>query len=168
MMIPVRFYALSVVISSLFLTTGCSSTQSMPNGYTYNDNTPLSSPAPSRPWSKNAVLNDTEAMGTNTAAWQGAVYELIDQLKAQLPKDGTPLNLSNVETGLDNSLDHHLRQALIQKGYNLTTQPDAGLRLVQNIKKDKAVDTYIISSFIMNKDDKALFIASISAVIPQK
>ncbi len=153
------------------------STQSVPKGYKYQDDTPLSTPAPSSPWIKYAVINDTENIGTQTAAWQGAVYELVDQMETNLPKDGTPLNLFSGHYSLmrgekDNALDHYLRQVLIQKGYNLTTIPDAGLQIAYKADavmdtKTKNTRTYNLSASILDKDGKASFTASIPAVLPE-
>lgn len=120
-----HFSAIAFGISLLAL-TACSTgnqPQSMPRGYTHQaDNTPISSPQPSSPWSNAAVIRDTNAMGENTAAWQGAVFELLEKLGAYLPQDGTPLLLiaDAPYTPQDLALDHYLRQALMQKGNNLT------------------------------------------------
>lgn len=100
----------------------------MPNGYRFQDNTPLSSPAPSRPWVDEAVIHDTEKLASNTAAWQGAVFELVEKISPSLPMDGSPLYLQEpvVKTAQNQALDHYLRQALMQKGFTLTTTPGFG------------------------------------------
>ena len=100
----------------------------MPNGYRFQDNTPLSSPSPSRPWVDEAVIHDTEKLASNTAAWQGAVFELVEKISPSLPTDGSPLFLQEpiVKTAQNQALDHYLRQALMQKGFTLTTLPGFG------------------------------------------
>ncbi len=148
------------------------STQSMPKGYRYQDNTPLSSPQPSSPWVNSAVIHDTDKMSSSTAAWQGAVYELVAKMEPHLPKDGTPLNMAPIKDGSpdNNTLDHYLRQALIQRGYNLTTIPDAGLQLSHQVAKsktDKTNDkTYNISMSVLDLEGKAVATEIVPAVLP--
>ncbi len=148
------------------------STQSMGKGYRYQDSTPLSSPAPSSPWVRSAVIHDTEKMSASTAAWQGAVYELVAQIEPTLPKDGTPINLTSKGAGLTKdinnaSLDHYLRQSLIQRGYNLTTVPDAGLPVTHQVKKSKTPRTYDISMTILDAKGKAVHTETVPAVLPE-
>jgi hypothetical protein len=182
-----RLFALSMAFSSLFAVSACTSvdtvpnsvirstmlsTQSFPKGYKYQDDTPISTPAPSSPWVKSAVISDTEKMSSNTAAWQGAVYELVAKMQANLPKDGTPINLSSSGYSLltsadSNSLDHYLRQALIQNGYNLTTVPDAGLKVVHHVERAKTPKTYNISMSVLDPKGNVLGMQSVAAVLPQ-
>lgn len=186
-MVTNRFFLLSSTCAALLTLSACTtvdtvpndtarstmlSTQSMGKGYRYQDNTPLSSPAPSSPWVKSAVIKDTEKMATSTAAWQGAVYELVAQLEPNLPKDGTPLNLTSTGYGLtvdvDNTtLDHYLRQSLIQRGYNLTTVPDAGLHLTHKVQKTKTPRTYNISVTILDAKGKPVHTETVPAVLPE-
>ncbi len=186
-MVTNRFFFLSYTLTALLTLSACTtvdsvpndtirrtmlSTQSMGKGYGYQDGTPLSSPAPSSPWVKSAVITDTEKMATSTAAWQGAVYELVSQLEPILPKDGTPLNLTSDEFGLmvnvDNTtLDHYLRQSLIQHGYNLTTIPDAGLHLTHKVEAAKIPRTYNISVAILGAKGKPVHTETVLAVLPE-
>jgi hypothetical protein len=120
-----RYCTITLGVSLLAMTacTTGNQPQWMPRGYTHQgDNTPISSPQPSSPWSNSAVIHDTDAMGESTAAWQGAVFELLEKLGSHLPQDGTPLLLvaNAPHTPQDLALDHYLRQALMQKGINLT------------------------------------------------
>jgi hypothetical protein len=155
----------------MLLLSACS-TQFMPKGYKYQDDTPLSSPAPSSPWDKSAVISNTENISAQTAAWQGAVYELLEKLEPNLPKDGTPLNLTAAGYGLmkeekDNSLDHYLRQVLLQKGYNLTTIPNAGLHINTQIEKSKAPRMYDLIATIMDAEGKEKSVTTVTAAFPQ-
>ncbi len=168
-MLHTRFFTLTLT-TSLVVLSGCTTfaPQSMPKGYTYQDNTPLSSPAPSSPWHDKAVITNTENMGTNTAAWQGSVYELMDKMDANLPKDGSPLNLV-AEDSSNQSLafDHYLRQTLIQKGYNLTTLPKTGTPLFYGVKKAKDAHAYVLTTSLKDaKGDKTISSASVNAVLP--
>lgn len=106
----------------------------IPRGYTHQDNTPISSPKPTSPWLEEAVATDTENMAANTAAWQGAVFELIDGIAAALPQDGSPINVAALApvTNQDLALDHYTRQALLQKKMTLTTTDGIGLKLSIN------------------------------------
>lgn len=156
--------------TSLIALSGCTSfaPQSMPKGYTYEDDTPLSSPAPSSPWYNKSVIQNTENMATNTAAWQGSVYELVAAMDPNLPKDGSPLNLV-AESKSDQILvlDHYLRQTLIQKGYNLTTLPATGTPLYYNVTKSKESGNFILSTSLKDaKGDKVLSSAAVNAVLP--
>lgn len=179
MVLP-RIYAVFVAFGALFLLSACSyvergtgvSFQSMSKGYTHQDNTPLSSPAPSTPWDKAAEINDTENLGAQNAAWQGAAFELVDKMSVHLPKDGTPLNLSSAKYSVlkgsnDNSLDHYLRQALIQKGYNLTSIPDAGLKITYKTEKTKTPRTYNLITTILDKEGEPLTVTTLPAVLTQ-
>lgn len=182
-----RIYAVSIALGALLMLPACSyiehgsgasfknpvfSTQSMPKGYSYQDDTPLSSPAPSSPWDKSVVIKNTEDIGFQNAAWQGAVFELVDKMSPNLPKDGTPLNLSSekysvLKGATDNSLDHYLRQALIQKGYNLTSIPDAGIKITYKAETTKIPRTYNLITTILDKEEKPLFVTTIPAVLTQ-
>ncbi|HNQ92326.1 MAG TPA: hypothetical protein PKI93_05275 [Alphaproteobacteria bacterium] len=126
----------SVVALSLTACAPQGPNQWMPKGYTYQDNTPLSSPAPSSPWLKEAEIKDTEKLAASTAAWQGATFELIDGLSAVLPSDGSPINVETVApvTNQDLALDHYTRQALMQKNMTLTTTKGIGLTMKLNVE----------------------------------
>ncbi|HPQ50641.1 MAG: hypothetical protein KDJ26_04175 [Alphaproteobacteria bacterium] len=126
-----------VLTAALFTLSACaqqSPNQWIPRGYSYQDNTPLSSPAPSSPWLKEAEIQDTEKLAASTAAWQGAIFELVDGIQSALPVDGSPVNVKALPpvTNQDLALDHYVRQALIQKGLTLTTTQGIGLTLTIN------------------------------------
>ncbi len=121
-----RFPAALFCTASLLMLAGCSSpfaTGFLPTGYTYDDDTPITSPKPTQPWMDEAVITDTEALGANVAAWQGAVFELVDKLSPKLPP-GQPVALAVVHpvTAQKQALDHYLRQALMQRGVTLVPQ----------------------------------------------
>jgi hypothetical protein len=167
-----RYFHSCLTIGSLALLLSACSPQYMPKGYTYQDDTPLSSPAPSSPWNKSVVIDNTENIGAQTAAWQGAVYELLDKLEVTLPKDGTPLNLTSESNSLltggrDASLDHYLRQALLQKGYNLTTIPDAGLQVTYKTEKSKMPKMIDLVAKILDGEGKVSSVAMVTAAFPQ-
>lgn len=182
-----RFFSLTLSLAALLSLPACTSVDNVPNdtvrstflttqsfgkGYRYQDETPLSSPAPSSPWVKAAVISDTEKMASSTAAWQGAVYELVAQMEPTLPKDGTPINLTSKGAGLTKNvnnatLDHYLRQSLIQRGYNLTTVPDAGLSVTHAVKKAKTPRTYDISMTILDAGGKPVHTETVPAVLPE-
>lgn len=167
-----RIYNFYLAMSCSILLLSACSMQAMPKGYKYQDDTPLSSPAPSSPWNKTIVINNTENISAQTAAWQGAVYELLEKLEPNLPKDGTPLNLSSdrysfMKGAKDNSLDHYLRQALLQKGYNLTTIPDAGLHIIYLVERSKSPKMYDLIATIMDAKGKEKSVATVTAAFPQ-
>ena len=121
-----RFPAALFCTASLLMLAGCSSpfaTSFLPTGYTYDDDTPITSPKPTQPWIDEAVITDTEALGANVAAWQGAVFELVDKISPKLPP-GQPVALAVVQpvTAQKQALDHYLRQALMQRGVTLVPQ----------------------------------------------
>lgn len=182
-----RFFSMAFALSAVLALPACTSvdnvpdegvrssvlsTQSFPKGYKYQDNTPLSSPAPSSPWVNSAVIHDTDKMSANTAAWQGAVYELVAQMEPNLPKDGTPINLISEDHGYKTdannaTFDHYLRQSLIQRGYNLTTIPNAGLIISHKVQKTKTPRTYNISLTILDAKGKPVHTEAISAVLTE-
>lgn len=186
-MVTNRFFSLSFALIPLLALSACTSVDNLPNdtvrntvlstqfmgkGYRYQDSTPLSSPAPSSPWIRAAVIGDTQKMAANTAAWQGAVYELVAQIEPTLPKDRTPLNLtsegSELTRNVDSAtLDHYLRQSLIQRGYNLTTVPEAGLHITHKVEKAKTPRTYNISMTILDVKGKAVHTETVPAVLPE-
>lgn len=149
-------------------------TQFMPKGYTYQDNTPLSSPQPSSPWVASSVISNTDDLATNTTAWQGAIFELIAAMEPYLPKDGTPLNLSAETGGIGRTphtlaFDHYLRQGLLQKGYTLTTEPKAGLAITYRIQKIKKVaNTYVLKTTIKTAHNPAGSSAAVTAILPHE
>ena len=118
---------LMMTLSALALTScGAIPTQYVPNGYTYHDSTPLSSPAPTRPWLDEAAHPNLDNIGDNTAAWQGAVYELINPLPNTITAANGPITLkpAGTVTPADQALDHYLRQGLISYGYVVNPTPD--------------------------------------------
>lgn len=166
-----RFFLLSlgISLSTLSACTADNTPQWMARGYTYEDNTPLSSPVVSSPWDQDIVITDTDHLTANVAAWQGAVYELVAAIEPHLPKDGTPINLSAVDAGSSQNmaLDHYLRQILVQKGYNLTTVPDAGLLMTSEVKEVPKQDgAYALTASFVDKDGKALSSSSVNAALP--
>ncbi len=136
-----RFFPLFAVGVSLVTLCACSTVSNvlqpnwMPRGYAHQDNTPLSSPAPTAPWSDDAVIHNTDKMAASTAAWQGAVFELLDKATPFIPQDGAPLIVTTVPpyAPLDLSFDHYLRQGLMRKGYTLTTTAGTAPLLVFDI-----------------------------------
>ncbi len=127
--------------------SACSNTptQWMPNGYRYEDNTPISSPAPSRPWSDKIHAN-LDRLGDNTAAWQGAVYELINPLPAIIPPVSSPLTLvadEDVSGPANTAFDHYLRQGLLSYGYTVNPSKDNdGIHVIygaEHVSGDKQV-----------------------------
>jgi hypothetical protein len=127
--LPVSF---AVLVALLGLSACESPIQSewVPSGYKHQGHDkPLSNPAPTSPWMDDAVIHDTDSIASNTAAWQGSVFELIGGI--DLPADETPLALKAVApvTAQDRALDHYLRQALFQKGKTLTETLGMGLTL---------------------------------------
>ncbi len=121
-------------------------TQWMPNGYRYQDDTPLSSPAPSRPWRKDAAHPDLEKMGDRTAAWQGAVYELISPLPQAIPATAAPITLQAQSSVPENAeFDHYLRQALLSQGYTVNPSPDnKGAVLVYDASRIRSKESKLL------------------------
>jgi len=120
-----------VFSTSILMLTACAPkypNQWMPKGYSYQDDTPITSPAPSSPWLSEAEIKNTDNLADNNAAWQGAVFELVDGLGTSLPMDGTAVYVAAKApvTNQDLALDHYMRQALIQKGITLTTTQGMG------------------------------------------
>jgi hypothetical protein len=186
------FYRVTLFGGSLLVLAACDPVGTpgwMPNGYRFQDDTPLSSPAPSRPWVDEAAIHDTEKLASNTAAWQGAVFELVEKISPSLPTDGSPLFLQEpvVKTAQNQALDHYLRQALMQKGFTLTTTPGFGqvlqatagslmetdiLKLAQKEDKFEKVsgadmrDFYRLSLAIVGSKEVVLAKSSVIATLP--
>lgn len=131
------FRQIVISCAALTLLSGCSNfaTNWMPHGYTYDDDTPITSAAPSQPWLNDAVITNTDDIAANTAAWQGAVYELIDKISPVLsPADGpVVLSARTPMTAQKQAFDHFLRQALIQRGYTVTTRTGPGPTIVYDV-----------------------------------
>lgn len=132
-----RVRSLITSCAALALVSGCSifPTNWMPHGYKYDDDTPISSPAPTTPWNNDAVLVNTDQLASNQAAWQGAVFELVDKLTGTLsPSDGPIVLLARTPaTNQKQAFDHYLRQALTQRGFAITTTPGPGPTLVYDV-----------------------------------
>lgn len=199
--IPLQGFSMTFKTSSLITMilagvslTACGSmpTQWMPNGYRYHDDTPLSSPAPSRPWLKdveNPSLND---IGDNVAAWQGAVYELINPIPAIVPPSAGAVSLKAVPPhfAATSAFDHYLRQGLLSYGYTVNPGPggvfvmnykalpldsDANLKIARNklgkefvTKADQAKDTYFLTLDVTDAKGKIISQQSTIAVLPHE
>ena len=113
----------SSVLSLALLLASCGviPTQYLANGNRYQDDTPLSTPAPTRPWTDEAAHPDLNHLGDNTASWQGAVYELITPLAQIVPPTNGPVSIvaKSPASPADASLDHYLRQGLVSYGYQV-------------------------------------------------
>jgi hypothetical protein len=142
--------------AAVALLSGCSTfpTNFMPNGYTYEDDTPITSPGPTTPWLNDAVLVNTDQLASNQAAWQGAVFELVDKVAANLsPADGPIVLLARTPaSNQKQAFDHYLRQALIQRGFAVTTQPGPGPTLVYDVLPMKNEVTREFAAQRLGKD----------------
>ena len=184
----------SVFSLSVLLLTSCGvlPTQYLPNGYKYQDSTPLSTPAPTRPWMHDADKPNLDNMSENTAAWQGAVYELITPLPGMLPPASTRLALvpPTSPSTADNAFSHYLREALLSYGYRLDEAPmpsnttlvyhaaplsnDATLKKVQAkygkefVTKEKAKDRYYLTLGVRGANGKIISEQSSIAILPHE
>lgn len=131
----IRLFVSSCAVAALL--SGCSTfpTNWMPHGYKYEDDTPITSPAPSKPWDDDAVIVNTDQLASNQAAWQGAVYELMAKLDGKLsPSDGPVILLARTPaTNQKQAFDHYLRQSMLQRGFTLATTPGRGPTLVYDV-----------------------------------
>jgi hypothetical protein len=132
-----RVRSLIVSCAALALLSGCSvfPTNWMPHGYKYDDDTPITSSPPTTPWNNNAVIVNTDQLASNQAAWQGAVFELVEKLTVRLsPADGPLVLLARTPaTNQKQAFDHYLRQALIQRGFKISSVPGPGPTLVYDV-----------------------------------
>lgn len=177
---------------SVLALVGCTSqdpTQWMPRGYVHQDDTPLSSPAPSAPWLKEAEISAPDTLIESSGTWQASVFELVGQLQDALPQDGTALYVSRATpfSGHNAAMDHYIRQVLMQKGYTLTTTAGAGPTITVAAKPltdtaamDKAMkeahfvctpgvdvkDTYLLNAVLKNADGTVAKDSSVTAVLP--
>ena len=124
--------------AAILLLSACESTFAtnwIPVGYKYQDDTPITTSAPTKPWLKDAVITDTEELAASTAAWQGAIFELVDKISAKVPASAGPLVLQAREpnNSQKQAFDHYLRQGLIQSGYVIATAPSTGTTLRYDI-----------------------------------
>ncbi|HOO50438.1 MAG TPA: hypothetical protein PLK94_04020 [Alphaproteobacteria bacterium] len=162
-----------LVSASLTTLSACTpqiSNQWVPKGYSYQDSSQITSPIPSSPWIEEAEIKDTNKLADNTAAWQGAVFELVDGLSTVLPTDGTAINIITTApvTNQDLALDHYVRQALIQKNITLTTTADMGsilnidsqpLTNQAALDKAKSLDTF---TYVEDMDLKGFYLLTAS------
>lgn len=128
----------ALALTATLLLGACSSpfsTNWLASGYTHDDDSPITSPRPSQPWDSSAEIKDTEILATNTAAWQGAVFELVDKLLPGLPA-GQPLALQTegAVTAQKQAMDHYLRQALLRHGVTVTSPGASAATLVYNVR----------------------------------
>lgn len=184
----------SVISLSVLCLTSCGvvPTQFVPNGYKYHDDTPLSTPAPTRPWMHEADRPNLDNMSENTAAWQGAIYELITPLPGMLPPATTRLALVTKTSAstADNSFNHYLREALLSYGYRIDEAPmpsnttlvynaaplsnEATLKKVQAkygkefVTKEKAKDRYYLTLGVQGANGKMLNEQSSIAILPHE
>lgn len=184
---------ISVILAGVSLTAcGSLPTQWMPNGYRYHDDTPLSSPAPSRPWLKEAENPSLDHIGDNIAAWQGAVYELINPLPGIVPPSRGPISLKSVPPyyAATTAFDHYMRQGLLSYGYTVNPGPggavvmtlkalpldsDANIKIARDklgkefvTTADKAKDTYYLTLDATDAKGSVLSHQSTIAILPHE
>lgn len=191
-------FALLLATAALTGLTACESlmpNEWVPSGYAHQAGNkltgpqPVSNPAPTSPWMDDAVIHDTDTIASNTAAWQGSVFELLEGV--QIPADNAPLVLSAVApvTTQDRALDHYLRQALLQKGKTLTETAGIGPSLIydaaplssgsvlEKAKKetgfepvagDNLKDLFLLSLSLVGADGSNAGQASVVAVLPNE
>ena len=132
----IRVRPLLTACAALALLSACDSTFAtnwMPVGYTYQDDTPITTPAPSRPWLNDAVITSTDGLSSSTAAWQGAVFELVDKLSPTVPPGPVVLVAREPQTAQKQAFDHYLRQTLTQRGYTISTIAGSGPTITYDV-----------------------------------
>lgn len=129
--------------ASVLLLSGCATPYSfhnyIPDGYTYQDSTPISSPAPSSPWFDQAVYSPV-TQAENDAAWRYIATEMLERFKKHVPASNTPvyLKLKKLSSPENQAFDHYFRQALLGADYILATSAENAQVVyydVQHIKK---------------------------------
>ena len=113
------------LLTSLLVLSACVSPNWVPKSYTYQDSTPLSSPAPSAPWYSKIHFNAARHTQYESL-WRSIAQVVHDKIVARNPA-GTVISLrqEGVLIPQEESLDHFLRQALLQSGYTFTSDPKA-------------------------------------------
>ncbi|MGB1077762.1 MAG: hypothetical protein ACPG05_05585 [Bdellovibrionales bacterium] len=128
-------YALILSASTLLL-TACTNPNWAGDGYTWNDNSPISSPAKTSSWNEKTQDNHPEKTVSRESVISGVSADIADSLEAKLSRT-TPIYLAPKQTkGAKTSIfDHTLRTKLKQKGYTLSSTPNGAYTLVYDIEK---------------------------------
>ena len=132
----IRVRPLLTACAAVALLGACDSTFAtnwVPVGYTYQDDSPITTPAPSKPWLNDAVITSTDGISASNAAWQGAVFELVDKLAPTVPPGPITLVARPPQSAQKQAFDHHLRQTLTQRGYTIATTGSGGPTLTYDV-----------------------------------
>lgn len=134
-----RSFTLSLLFSGAIGLSGCASPLQTPEsgifapganitgkGYTYQDNTPLSSPAKTDYWHEDVAFDpvDTQA---RAESWRYATNDIVSRILDRGLLPTAPIHIqTNRRMNRDNiAFDHFLRESLQTRGYYLTTDPNA-------------------------------------------
>ena len=113
----------------------------MADGYTWNDSTPISSPAKTSGWNSKIEDNVTEKTMSIEAIVSGVAGDVVDSLEQKLTRTTpvylAPLKELNATTSI---FDHSLRSKLISQGYTLSNTPTESYALAYDIQKSNKKD----------------------------
>lgn len=129
---------ITISISTLLLTTACTESNWMSDGYTWNNNFPASNSAKTSPWSNKTEKNTGGETLTTEAIVGGVAGDIVQSLELSLVRT-TPIYLAPVErlNATTSVFDHKLRTKLSAHGYTLSSTPDESHILAYDIKKTK-------------------------------
>ncbi len=112
-------------------------------GYTYHDNTPLSSPARTDYWHEDIAF-DSKDTKARTESWRYAVGDMVSRVldKRVLPTGPIYLKTKERMDPYNIAFDHYLREALQAHGMYLTTNPHAPYVIHFHASEGKATLPY--------------------------
>ncbi len=113
----------------------------MGDGYIWNDNSTISSPAKTSSWNNRIEQNTGEKTLSTEAIVAGVSGDIAQSLGSSLAKT-KPIYLAPVKqlNATTSVFDHKLRSKLSDQGYTLSSTPNESYVLAYDIKKTKGKD----------------------------
>lgn len=141
-----RYFLSKPILTTLLLVSGgiiltaCESPNPvkaniLPDGYVWHDSTPLESPPDTQPWLVEKNI-DPVAHDLSKEQWLHAADDLVTNLRKQqgrFPSKVVLQQASNEDNAIERSFDNYLRELLITRDIEITTNPaEARKSLVYN------------------------------------
>ena len=141
------------IFSFLFLAgflAGCNSTGPnwMANGYKYQDDTPISSPARTSGWFLAAEAEAPAIRYDFDATAEGVAEDILATLDAQILSTETPVFVAPKQRidSLNAMFDHNLRKGLRAKGYRLANTPVGAAQILYHLSPGGAYRDHMLQN----------------------
>ncbi len=150
-------YLLSILA---FLLTACANPNWTPDGYSWHDSTPISSPANTSGWNNKIEGKPLDRTQSLDSVISGVSADIVDSLELRLSRS-TPVYMMPLEiNNFTSLLDHGLRENLAKRGYTLSSTPVDAYSISYNIeptqRKEASASTYDFTLWDMAQEEPVL------------